>query len=197
MMNLAACGVSLLGQFIGIENPITIVQMLWINIIMDTFGGLAFAGEAPMEYYMMEQPKKREEKILSKKMLHQIILTGGYTLLLCVLFLKSPFFSSLFRESENNAVFMTGFYALFVFSGIFNCFNARSERMSLFSNIAKNKPFIIIMLLISVIQILMIYFGSELFRCVPLTFRELLNVILIASTVVPFDITRKIIKKLS
>jgi P-type E1-E2 ATPase len=55
-MNLAACGVSLIGQFVGIETPITIIQMLWINIIMDTLGGLAFAGEHRMNYYMAEKP---------------------------------------------------------------------------------------------------------------------------------------------
>lgn len=197
MMNFTACGVSLLGQFIGIENPITIIQMLWINIIMDTLGGLAFAGEAPMEYYMLEKPKKRDEKILSREMLGQIVLTGAYTLLLCVLFLHIPFFKSLFRASENDLCFLTGFYALFVFSGIFNCFNTRSERLSFFSGISKNKPFLIILSFVSVIQILMIYFGGDVFRSVPLSFREVLNVILLASTVMPFDMLRRVIKKLS
>ncbi len=196
MMNLAACGISLIGQFIGIENPITIIQMLWINIIMDTLGGLAFAGEAPLDYYMLENPNPRNEKILSRDMLQQIIVTGGYTLLLCFLFLKVGFFESLFRTAENDLCFMTGFYALFVFAGIFNCFNARSERMSLFSNISKNKPFLLIMSAIVVMQIVMIYFGGDVFRSVPLTFRELLNVILLASTVIPFDVFRRVIKKL-
>ena len=197
MMNLTACGVSLIGQFIGIENPITIIQMLWINIIMDTLGGLAFAGESPMEYYMLEKPKRRDEKILSREMLGQIIITGTYTLFLCVLFLQAPFFKSLFRTSANNICFLTGFYALFVFSGIFNCFNTRSERLSFFSGLNKNKPFLIILSVVSVVQILMIYFGGEIFRSVPLSFRELLNVILIAASVMPFEIIRRVIKKLS
>ena len=196
-MNLTACGVSLIGQFIGIENPITIIQMLWINIIMDTLGGLAFAGEAPLEYYMMEKPKSREEKILSREMLGQVLITGGYTLLTCVLFLELDFFKALFRFDASDSYYLTGFYALFVFAGIFNCFNSRSERMFLFSNISKNKPFIIVMALISVIQVLMIYFGGEVFRSVPLTFRELLNVVLIAASVIPFDMLRRIFKKLS
>ncbi len=197
MMNLTACGVSLIGQFIGIENPITIIQMLWVNIIMDTLGGLAFAGEAPMEYYMLENPKKRDEKILSREMLGQILLTGAYTLMLCVLFLRAPFFKSLFRQSVNDSYFLTGFYALFVFAGIFNCFNTRSERLSFFSGIGKNKPFLAILAFVSIIQILMIYFGGEVFRSVPLSFREILNVILLSSTVMPFDMARRVIKKLS
>ncbi len=197
MMNLVACGVSLIGQFIGVENPITIIQMLWINIIMDTLGGLAFAGEAPLEYYMMEPPKARNEKILSRDMLNQILITGGYTLIMCIAFLRLDFFSSLFRASPQNTCFLTGFYCLFIFSGIFNCFNARSERMSLLSNICKNRGFLAIMLLIAVIQIAMIYFGGEIFRSVPLSFRELLNVILMALSVIPFDMVRRIVKKLS
>lgn len=197
MMNLAACGVSLIGQFIGLENPITIVQMLWVNIIMDTLGGLAFAGEAPLEYYMLEKPKSREEKILSRDMLHQVLITGGYTLFMCVLFLELPFFKTLFRYDSADSYFLTGFYALFVFAGIFNCFNARSERMNILSNIGKNKPFIMIMLVISLIQILMIYFGGELFRCTPLTFREFLNILILSASVILFDIARRIFKKLS
>ncbi len=197
MMNITACGVSLIGQFIGIENPITIIQMLWINIIMDTLGGLAFAGEAPLDYYMMEKPKSREEKIVSKDMLHQIAITGGYTLLLCILFLKFDFFRSLFRYDLSDRYFLTGFYALFVFSGIFNCFNSRSERLSILSNIGKNRAFLVIMGLIASIQLLMVYFGGEVFRSVPLTFREVLNVVLISSTVVVIDVIRRTIKKIS
>ena len=197
MMNLTACGISLIGQFIGIENPITIIQMLWINIIMDTLGGLAFAAEAPMKYYMLEKPKRRDERILSRAMLDQILITGAYTLLLCVLFLKAPFFNSLFRTGVNDEYLLTGFYALFVFCGIFNCFNTRSERLSLFSGLGKNKPFMFILSFVAIIQIIMIYFGGAVFRCVPLTFREMLNVILLSVTVLPFDSVRRIIKKLS
>lgn len=197
MMNIIACGISLVGQFIGVETPITIIQMLWVNIIMDTLGGLAFAGEPPLEYYMLEQPKRRDEKILSGDMLHQIAATGAYSLLVCILFLKLESVSALFRSSASDKVFLTAFYALFIFMGIFNSFNARSERMSILSNIGKNKAFLLIMTFVVAVQLCMIFFGGELFRSVPLTFREILNVVLIASTVIPFDCIRRIFKKLS
>lgn len=195
-MNFAACGVSLIGQFVGIETPITIIQMLWINIIMDTLGGLAFAGEAPLKYYMKEKPKKRDEGILSKEMLRQIFLTGAYTLFLSVFFLASPTIRLMYGSLEASAEFYTAFYALFVFLGIFNCLLARSSRLWLLSNISKNKPFVFIMLLISVIQIAMIYFGGELFRCVPLLAHELSFVILLSMTVIPFEMIRRLIYKL-
>ena len=195
-MNLAACGVSLIGQFIGINTPITIIQMLWVNIIMDTLGGLAFAGEAALSYYMQEKPKRRDEQILSSDMLNQIAITGAYTLILCIVFLTSPVIRLMYGASSPSAKFYTAFYALFIFSGIFNCFSARCSRLWLLSNIGKNKTFIFIMLLISVIQVCMIYFGGAVFRCVPLAPYELSFAILLAATVIPFEMIRRLVYKL-
>ena len=163
---------------------------------MDTLGGLAFSGEPALDYYLCEPPKAREERILSRDMLSQIAFTGGYTLFICVTFLIFPPFSALFRSGDGGKVFMTAFYALFVFMGLFNCFNTRSERLSLLSNIGKNKLFIAIMAAIAIIQTAIIYYGGDLFRSVPLSFREMLNVILIAASVIPFDIVRRIIKRI-
>lgn len=193
IMNITACGVSLVGQFLGIDSPITIIQMLWVNIIMDTLGGLAFSGEPPLDYYMKEKPKRRDEGILSSAMLNQIFLTGAYTLFVCILFLRSAVIRSAFSDE---ASYMSAFYALFIFAGIFNCFGSRCERMWIFRGISKNKPFVFIMMLISVIQIIMIYFGGSLFRTVPLSASELLLVILIAASVIPFETVRRIICKL-
>ena len=145
---------------------------------------------------MREKPKRRAEPILCKEMLNQIIFTGCYTLTLCILFLRHEFFRSFFRSSEGDICFMTAFYALFIFAGIFNCFGARCERMWILSNISKNKPFALIMLLISIIQILMIYFGGTLFRTVPLNASELFVVILLAFSVIPFEMIRRILYKL-
>lgn len=195
-MNLAACGVSLIGQYIGVETPITITQMLWINIIMDTLGGLAFAGEAPMSYYMREKPKRRDEPILSREMLNQIFLTGAYTLALSIFFLSSPTIRQMYGSVNPTESFYTAFYALFIFLGIFNCFLARSSRLWLLSNISKNKPFILIMVLITVIQVCMIYFGGSLFRCVPLLPHELSFVFLLSMTVLPFEMIRRLFYKL-
>lgn len=193
IMNLAASGISLFGQFIGIDTPITIIQMLWINIIMDTLGGLAFAGEPPLKYYMKEKPKRRDEPILTREMLGRIFLLGAFTLSSLAVFLSTGLFSGLYTDADS---FYTAFYALFIFFGIFNCFTARCERLNILSNIDKNKPFVLIMLLISFIQIFMIYYGGAVFRCVPLTSKELSFVILFAASVIPFDLIRRIVYKL-
>ncbi len=197
VMNLAACGVSVLGQILGIDTPITIIQMLWVNIIMDTLGGLAFAGEPALEYYMNERPKKRDESLLSREMVVRILTMGAYTLGLCLVFLKIPAFRQIFTGGNGYEKFLTAFYALFIFLGIFNCFSARSERLWIFSNIGKNVPFILIMLLISAIQLIMIFFGGEIFRSVPLNFSEIGFVIILAFSIVLFDVVRRIFWKLS
>lgn len=193
IMNFAACGITLIGPFLGVETPITIIQMLWVNIIMDTLGGLAFAGEAPHSYYMKEKPIKREEPILSKNIMWQILLNGAFTLLLLVAFLRLDMIADIYSSGSH---FLGAFYALFIFAGLFNCFTSRCERFWIFSGISKNKTFIFIMTFISVIQLLIIYFGGELFRSAPLSLNEILLVVLLASSVLVFDLIRRIGAKL-
>jgi calcium-translocating P-type ATPase len=193
IMNLAACGITLIGRFIGVDTPITIIQMLWVNIIMDTLGGLAFAGEAPMNYYMKEKPKKRDEPLLNRDMIWQILLNGGFTLALLVLFLTHPFFRGIFPDMSRR---LTAFYALFIFSGLFNCLSARSERLWILHGILKNRLFIGIMMFITVIQILIVYFGGGLFRSTPLTAQELFLTVAVAFSVLMFDSVRRVMCKL-
>ena len=83
---------------------------------------------------------------------------------------------------------MCAFYALFIFAGLFNCFASRCERVNIFSNITKNKPFLLIMGVILAIQIFIIYCGGELFRSAPLSIRELFITFFIAFSVLIFDV---------
>ena len=191
-MNLCAVGISMIGPFIGFDSPVTVVQMLWINIIMDTLGGLAFAGEAPSFDYMKEKPKKREEPILNKYMISQIALSGIFTIALFIAFLLSPSITSKFRTSADNAYLLSAFFALFIFASVFHCFNARTDRMFLLNKLSKNKPFIFIMALILTVQILFIYLGGQVLRTVPLTFNELKITLLLALLVFPADLLRKL-----
>ena len=101
---------------------------------------------------------------------------------------------NIFQTKES---YMTGFFALFIFIGIFNCFNARTTRINLLANIFKNKMFIIIISIIAIIQILLIYYGGSIFRTVDLNLKELIFVIVVSATVIPVDWIRKIIFKKS
>ena len=197
IMNFCACGISMIGPFIGFDAPVTVVQMLWINLIMDTLGGLAFAGEPPRASYMKEKPKKRDEAILNRYMIGSLIFQGGFTLLLGVAFLKLPIISDYFGSSDGDIRLLTAFFAFFIFSSVFNCFAARTDRLNLFADLLRNKIFIVIMLLISAIQIIFIYLGGSILRTVPLTEKELLFTLAVALLVIPADIIRKIFYKLS
>ena len=190
-VNICAMSLSIVGPFIGISTPVTVMQMLWINMIMDSLASLAFAYENPNLEYMKEKPKSKNEHIINKYMYGEIIITGLYSSLLCMLFLKLPIFKELIRFDIDNKYFLTAFFTLFVFIGIFNAFNARTSRLNLFSNILGNKVFIIIFTLVSVIQIYFIYHGGSLFRTYGLTLKELLICLGLAFTVIPFDLLRK------
>ncbi len=192
-MNLSAVGVSLIGPFIGIDTPVTVIQMLWINIIMDTLAGLAFAGEPALREYMNERPKRRDEPVINQVMGQQIFWMGFYTMSLCVLFLGLPLFREMFHFGENPIYFLTAFYALFIFSGVFNSFNARTPRINLFANLRKNPTFLLIMLVVSAVQLIMIYYGGRVFRTAGLSPEQLRMIILMAFSVIPADLLRKII----
>ena len=196
-MNFCAVGISMIGPFIGIDSPVTVVQMLWINIIMDTLGGLAFAGEAPDLQYMNEKPKKREEPILNKYMISQIAISGIFTVGLFVAFLLCPAITSNFMTSSDNSSLLSAFFALFIFASVFHCFNARTDRIFLFNKLSKNKPFIFIMALILTVQILFIYLGGSVLRTVPLSLDELKITLLLSLSVFPADLIRKIFLRIT
>ena len=191
-INICAISLSIIGPFIGVDTPVTVIQMLWINMVMDTLAGLAFSFEPPLLEYMKEYPKKKDEAIINSYMKHEIIFTGIYSSLLCILFLKIPFIHNLFRNGINDEYFMTAFFGLFIFMGIFNSFNARTSRLNLVADVIKNKIFIMVILFIVIVQLILIYFGGTLFRTSGLTLKELEIMILLSATVIPVDILRKI-----
>jgi len=196
-VNLCAISISIIGPFIGIKSPVTVIQMLWINMVMDTLAGLAFSYEPASMEYMEELPKKRDEAIINKYMLNEIVVTGFYSAVLCIFFLKSNFVSGLFRSSIDDKYLMTAFFGLFIFISIFNSFNARTERLNIFGNIFKNKVFILIIVFICIIQIIMIYYGGEIFRTSGLTVLEFIIMLVIAFSVIPVDMLRKVWLKLN
>ena len=195
IMNFSAVGISLLGPFIGVDTPVTITQMLWVNIIMDTLGALAFACEPPLKEYMLKSPKKPSEKILSPSMIKQIAISAIYILILCVWFLKSDT-ASMILQNGTEKYLLSAFFGLFIFVGVFLCFSVRTSRLNILSSLLLNKSFIFIMLGVMLVQISFIYFGGEALRTTPLSIRDLISVILISFSVIVFDTVRKLSIKL-
>lgn len=188
-MNICALFLSLVGPFIGVTTPVTVMQMLWINMIMDTFAGLAYSYEAPLKRYMKESPVKKSENILNKYMYKTIIFIGLYSTILLVLFLKLDIFKLFIRSDE--IYYMTAFFSLFIFLSIFNAFNARTTRINIFSGILKNKVFLIIVGGIFLAQIYLIYFGGSLFRTYGLLPKEFIFILLLSFSVIPVDMLKK------
>ena len=196
IMNLSAVGISIAGPFIGVESPVTVIQMLWINLIMDTLAALAFAGEAPLSRYMKSPPIPKNEPVMNGDMLTRIFVMGVYTVTVGLYFLTDSGIAELFGGRESEA-FMSGFFALFVFCGLFGAFTARSGRVNILSGLFQNPVFVTVIAAVFCAQMGMIYFGGELFRCIPLTVMQLKKVIVLALTVIPAGIALEMLLKIS
>ena len=194
-VNCCALVLSIIGPIIGITTPITVIQMLWINMIMDTLAGLAFSYEPALKEYLKEKPKKKNQNIMNKYMYTEVLFTGLYSSFISIYFLSSKYIKNIFRYNKDNIYLMTGFFALFIFMGIFNAFNARTTRLNIFSNISKNKIFIILFLCISIVQVYLIYYGGSLFRTYGLNIKELCFVLFLSLSIIPLDLIRKILFK--
>lgn len=193
-INMAATSLAFIGPFVGIPSPITVIQMLWINMVMDTLAGLAFSYEVPRLEYMKEATKKRKESIINRYMFNEIIISGFYLLTISIIFLKLPIIVNFFVDSGHHN---TAFFTLFIFLAVNNLFNARTHRLNIFSHIKENKPFILIVIVIIIIQIFIVYSGITVFGTTKINLSELIFVFLLSLTIIPIDFIRKyVLKKL-
>lgn len=197
IMNFTAMFVSMAGPFIGIDSPVTVVQMLWINIVMDTLGGLAFAGEAAERRLLRERPKLRDEPVIDRDTRWKVAAISIFSAAASLFFLKSDYITDLFDTTEGSLYHLTAFFAFFIFTAALNCFNARSDRLNLFASLSKNPTFIAIIALVSILQTAFIYLGSSVMRTVPLELPHLLLTVLLALPVIAFEFIRKLWQRLS
>lgn len=191
-INLCSLTVSIIGPFIGIPVPITVVQMLWINMIMDTLSGLAFSYEPALNDYMKEPPKKKSDHIINRYMVSQILVTGIYSSIICIFFMKSSIINNIYTPISK----LTAFFGLLIFISIFNALSARTNRLNIIANIKKNKVFIAIIGFITIVQIFIIYKGGDLFRTHGLNMKEFIIMFILSISVLPVDFIRKIIIKM-
>ena len=166
-INVVVVLTALVGPFIGVNLPFTVTQMLWVNLIMDTFAALALASEPANDEVMNDKPRNPEDFIITKDMWKTIIFYGMIYFFILIGLLVTNFCS------------LTAFFTIFVMLQWWNLFSTRvyGQRRSIFDNIWKNKTFIIIVLLILLGQILIVQFGGELFRTEPMPFTEWIYII--------------------
>ncbi len=200
-VNVAAILVAFLGPFFGIDLPLTMTQLLWVNIVMDTLAAFAFSGEAALKRYMNEKPIPKDESLISGDMWSAILIDGIFMASISIYFLTSDFVAGLFvcdavrcPDPELNLVLLTGFFGFFVFMNNFNKFNARTEGLNLFEHITENRNFLVVVILIFFLQTTFTYFGGEVLRTVGLTLEEWFYVLAFAITIIPLDLTRKFLR---
>ncbi|MBQ3573352.1 MAG: cation transporting ATPase C-terminal domain-containing protein [Clostridia bacterium] len=122
-----------------------------------------------------------------------MITDGLYICALSLIFFTSPVIRGAFRAAAGDIYFYTGYFTFFIFISVFNAFNARCDGIDLLENLALNKQFLTVMLGIAFVQIVMTYFGGNMLRTAGLTISEWVVTIILALTIFPVDIVRKIL----
>lgn len=179
-VNVVACLTVLLGAFLDTQSPLSVTQMLWVNLIMDTFAAMALASLPPTEQVMKEHPRDRRRFIITRPMWQFIWGVGvAMTAVLCILYL-------LFERSDGLSLHeLSLFFTSFVMMQFWNLFNAKAflTGRGAFCQIRESRGFLFIVALIFVGQILIVQFGSEMFNVEPLSLLEWMLIVLTTSVV--------------
>ena len=199
-INVAAVLISALLPFLGIEAPLTVTHLLFVNLVMDSLGSLMLGAEPAMQKYMEMKPRRRDESIVSKDMFIQFCIMGVYMLILALVWFKSGLFNPLFTVDGvlNDMQFKTGFFAMFMFAAILNGFNVRNNGFNVIKDIDQNKGFIKVMVAMLLATVVLCQAGAvvgmvgQMFSTVPITLTQWIVVTVVAITVIPVDMLRKL-----
>lgn len=190
-VNVTTIAMSLLSPLFGVKEPFTIIQILWVNLIMDTLAALAFGNEPALSRYMNEKPVPKEANILTRYMKSAIGTSALFITLGCLAIMTN--FMGIHSFIGNSAEVSTFMFAFFIYSIIFNSLNTRSEKFTIFEHIGENQNFIKVMSFIAIGQTLIIQFGGKVFSTVPMDLKHYGVALLMASMIIPFDMIRKAI----
>lgn len=188
-INVSAVLISAIGPFLGVEEPLTITHILWINLIMDGLAALALGSEPALEKYMLEKPKSRTQAIVDKSMMIRVLSCSVWIFILSVIFLKAGFVREIFVD---DMAYRTGYFSFFVLTAVANGLNVRSKDVKVFEHIGENKGFVKVMGLIVLVQFVITLIGGEFFNCTPLNLTQWIFVLVISLTIIPFDLIRKL-----
>ena len=176
VVNVTALLLVLGGSIIGTEMPLTVTQILWVNLIMDTFAALALASLPPSHEVMNDKPRKATDFIINKGMAFGILFCG-------IAFFIVMFAMLIYCERRGKGGVdvheLTVFFTTFVMIQFWNLFNAKSlgSNRTAFRHFLKDKGMILVLVLVLVGQWLIVTFGGEMFRTVPLSLTEWLVII--------------------
>ena len=200
VINVTAVLVSAIAPFFGVDEPLKVTHLLFVNLVMDGLGAIMLGNEPAQACYMTEPPRRREESIISRSMMAQILVMGAWMSCLSFIYLLHPFFRSLF---SSEAAHLTGYFVLFIAAALFNGFNVRDDGFGIFRNLRANPGFMRVFVLILLVQAALVnvpllpgtvfrWIGN-MFSCVPFSPAAWGVVLLLAFTMVPVDLLRKAI----
>lgn len=196
-VNISTLLMNILAPILGWTEPFSIVQILWINLIMDTLAAMAFGGEPILDRYMKEQPAKRTDNILTKYIKSAIGTSSIFITLGSILILENIGGITSFVtpvDCANPELYEKTFmFAFFIYAIIFNSLNTRTEKFNLFEHIGENKNFIRVMGAIFVLQTIIIEIGGSVFETTTLNVKALLVSMALAILIIPVDMIRKAI----
>ena len=215
-INVAACIIVLFGAFLGVQSPLTVTQMLWVNLIMDTFAALALASLPPSQRVMNDPPRQRKANIITKEMARGIFGVGGLFVLLLFGFIQyfkneditsltqfsiTDYFVNFFHfgsfENGLSAYELSLFFSIFVMLQFWNMFNAKAYRTgrSAFAEIGKSQGFIMIAAAIIIGQVVITTFGGAMFSVTPLLLTDWCLIIAATSLVLWIGELLRLIKR--
>ena len=199
VINVTAVIVSALSPFLGVEEPLKVTHLLFVNLVMDSLGAIMLGNEPALKEYLSEPPRRRDESIVSRKMMTQIVIMGLWLTLVSFAYLKLDVFVNLFDTEEQH---LTGYFVLFIVAALFNGFNVRDERFGIFKGLNENPNFIKVMLAIMAIQFVIVNAAiiplapfewiGNMFSCTPFGIMGWIAVVLLAVTMIPVDCIRKV-----
>lgn len=194
-VNVAACFIVLVGAFMGTESPLTVTQMLWVNLIMDTFGAMALASLPPSQSVMKDKPRDRKAFILTKPMMKDILGVGGFFFLLLVVFLyifqhteitqMTDLLHCKLGEANGLSPYeQTLLFSIFVWTHLWYMFNARSfETGKSFFQLKMSKEFFTIVAIIFIGQIVIVEVLYDFFNCTPMKLIDWVIIVALSSLV--------------
>jgi len=194
-INVSSLLTVFLGPFMGFDFPLTLIQLLWVNMVMDTLAALAFGGEAPNPAYMKESPINRDDDIITPVMWSQILINAAFISALSIIFLTFDSVAEFFVRDgvPNNEVFLTAFFCFFIFITVINAFNVRTQTTNLTEGLFQDEGFVPIIVFIFLVQITFTYIGGSVLRTVGLTTTEWVVILAASVVIIPFDLFRKVV----
>lgn len=200
VINVAAVVVSAIAPFFGVEEPLKVTHLLFVNLVMDGLGAIMLGNEPALEKYMNEKPRRRDESIISKKMMAQILTMGAWLTVVSFVYLKLPLFRDLFATEAQH---LTGYFVLFIVSALFNGFNVRDDGFGIFRGMNENTGFLKVFFLIILVQAVIVNAAlvpfplftwiGNMFSCTPFGIQGWIAVALLAVTMIPVDLVRKLV----